>query len=76
MATSKREPASPQPSPIDPQNQLAKRGAEDVEGHTLIVDPYSARELARARDRDILRQVEHHRLEKEAARRPLQPKNH
>ena len=50
-------------------------GEDDVEGQSLIVDPSSAREPARARDRDVVRQVEHNRLEQEPARRPLKPKS-
>lgn len=67
----------PEDQAVHARGPLAREdGEDDVEGQSLILDPYSARELARARERDVVRQVEHHRLEKEAARRPLKPKSH
>ena len=66
----------PEEQAIAARSPLAREGDEDdVEGHSLIVDPMAARDLARARDRDVVRQVEHRRMEKEAARRPFQSKH-
>lgn len=66
-------------SPIgdeEPQAEPAAEGepdAEDVEGHSLLIDPVTARMLHRAHEDDVQRQAEKHRREQEA-KHPLQPR--
>jgi hypothetical protein len=48
-------------------------GSEDVEGHSMLLDPGIARDLARAREKEIQKRAERHGLEEEA-RRPLNRK--
>lgn len=57
----------------DPAEGAARRGEDDVEGHSMFLNPGIARDLARAREKDIQRRTERHGLEEEA-RRPRNPK--
>ena len=47
--------------------------AEDTEGHSLPIDPTTARMLHQSREDDLQRQAEKHRREQEA-KHPLQPR--
>jgi hypothetical protein len=66
-------------SPIEDQEPAASPAAEgepgtdDVEGHSLLIDPTTAHMLQRAREDDMQRQAEKHRREQEA-KHPLQPR--
>jgi hypothetical protein len=66
-------------SPIEDQQQGAEAAAagepavDDVEGHSLLIDPTTARMLDRAHQDDVARQAEKHRREQEA-KHPLQPR--
>ena len=63
------EGTEPKPAPA----AEGESGAEDVEGHSLLIDPTTARMLDRAHQDDIARQAEKHRREQEA-KHPLQPR--
>jgi hypothetical protein len=39
---------------------------DDTEGHSLLVDPASARQLSRARDQDVERQARDRQRQREA----------
>jgi len=61
---------------LEPEAEPAaegEAGAEDVEGHSLVMDPTTARMLYRAHDEDVQRQAEKHRREQEA-KHPTQPR--
>lgn len=52
----------------EPEGIVQRRIEEDddVEGHSMLIDPSSARHLARAREQEIRRHLEKHELEQEA----------
>ena len=61
---------------VQPETEPAaegEAGAEDVEGHSLPIDPTTARMLHQSREDDLQRQAEKHRREQEA-KHPLQPR--
>jgi len=61
-----QEPAQEPPAEGEPSS-------DDVEGHSLMIDPTAATMLHRAHEDDVKRQAEKHRREQEA-RHPFQPK--
>lgn len=64
--TEDTEPTSGQPAQGEPET-------EDVEGHSLVYDYSTARELCRAREEEIQRQAERRRREHEVEQ-PSQPR--
>ena len=46
-------------------NRAKATGEDDVEGHSIL-DPFAARELARARERDIQQNAKRHEFERDA----------
>lgn len=59
MTGTARASEQPDPADIEPQD-------EDVEGHSMLVDPTMARNLAASRSREIERQVRDQQRAREA----------
>ena len=53
----------------DDERELDKTTDQDTEGHTMLLDPSAARELARRREQDVQRATQNRQREKEARRR-------
>jgi hypothetical protein len=56
------KPPTDQPHPTDTDGQ----GSDDVEGHSMLVDPSMARGMAASRSREIERQVRDQQRAREA----------
>ena len=59
--------------PAAPEPQATDTGEQDVEGHFMLPDYTTSREVARHRVRETEKRTERHGLE-EGARRPSKPK--
>jgi hypothetical protein len=53
----------------DDARELDKPADEDTEGHNMLLDPSTARHLARSREQEIQRGARDRQREKEARRR-------
>jgi hypothetical protein len=73
MSTEKHESPIEDQEPAPVPATEREPSTDDVEGHSLLVDPTTARMLDRAHQDDIARQAEKHRREQEA-KHPLQPR--
>src|SRR5882672_6011738 len=54
---------------VEPEGATARRKAtedDDTEGHSLLLHPTIAHELAKARERDIQKDLKQHRFERDA----------
>ena len=53
---------------IEPDGHAARKATEDddVEGHSMLINPLVARELAHARERDVQANVKRHNFENDA----------
>jgi hypothetical protein len=53
---------------VEPEGHLARKATEDddVEGHSMLINPLIARELSRARERDVQANVKRHNFENDA----------
>lgn len=49
--------------------ELDKKPDEDTEGHSMLLDPSTARHLARSREQDVQRGARDRQREKEARKR-------
>ena len=56
-----------QNKPLEPDQGVGARDADDVEGHSFL-NPGLAQDLARAREREMEKKAARHRLELEARR--------
>ena len=73
MSTEKIESPIEEPEPAPVPAAESEPAVDDVEGHSLLIDPTTARMLDRAHQDDVARQAEKHRREQEA-KHPLQPR--
>jgi hypothetical protein len=73
MPSKKQIPKDTDEKPLNPEGAPAAPAEGDVEGHVMLYDHNSAREMARIREREIQRRAERHGQEEEA-RRPYKPK--
>jgi hypothetical protein len=73
MSTEKFESPIEEQEPAPEPTVEGEPGAEDVAGHSLLIDPTTARMLHQSREDDLQRQAEKHRREQEA-KHPLQPR--
>jgi hypothetical protein len=51
---------------VDGFSKSREAGDDDVEGHSMSINPLVARELARARERDVQANVKRHNFENDA----------
>jgi len=73
MSTDELEPLVEDQEPVPEPPAEGEPGPEDVEGHSLMIDPAAATLLHRAREDEVKRQAEKHRREQEG-RHPFQPR--
>jgi hypothetical protein len=73
MSTEKFDSPLEDQGPTPEPAATEEPGTDDVEGHSLPIDPTTARMLHQSREDDLQRQAEKHRREQEA-KHPLQPR--
>ncbi len=56
------------PRVAEPEGHIGRKATEDddVEGHSMLINPLVARELSRARERDVQANVKRHNFERDA----------
>jgi hypothetical protein len=73
MSTEKFESPIEEPEPAPVPAAESTQQTDDVEGHSLLLNPSATKMLDRAHQDDVARQAEKHRREHEA-KHPLQPR--
>ncbi len=58
-----------EPRATDDDTQLNDPAGDDTEGHSLMLDPTTARQLARAKEQDVDRAARDRQRQKEARNR-------